>query len=335
MAAENYERLARILYPELEIVSDTEKFYHYRNKIEYSFALNDKNQLSFGFSERGGWDKVAITGCTLASPAITEVTEHLLDWLRQTTLSVTTLKSLILRSNSRGEVAAALFINQKITFPSTPKLDDHLRGFQIYFTDHRCPASRPDELLFSDGQNYLTEKINDIELKFGLLSFFQINPPLFEQALRDIEPWLDNNSSVVDYFSGVGAVSLTLHHKIKEAKLIEVNREAVDYAAENIKFNKLANFSAILSPAEKAVDYITSDQTIIFDPPRAGLGPTIIRKLHESEPPRIIYLSCDPATHARDIMSLSPLYEVKFLKLYNFFPRTPHIESLAILELKK
>jgi 23S rRNA (uracil1939-C5)-methyltransferase len=92
---------------------------------------------------------------------------------------------------------------------------------------------------------------------------------------------------------------------------------------------------AILAPSEKALEYIKNNATIIVDPPRAGLHEDVIAKLLEVIPERIIYLSCNPVTQARDIARLGEKYGVKYHRGYNFFPRTPHIEHLAILDLKK
>jgi 23S rRNA (uracil1939-C5)-methyltransferase len=155
--------------------------------------------------------------------------------------------------------------------------------------------------------------------------------PIFRQALRDIYSFLTNNEKIVDFYSGVGLISLPIAAKNKKITLVDVNREAIEFARENIKINNLTNCEAVCSSAESVVDFITSDKTIIFDPPRAGLDKIIIERIIEMLPEKIIYLSCDPATQARDLGKLKDFYNIKFFKLYNFFPRTPHIESLIIL----
>ena len=91
---------------------------------------------------------------------------------------------------------------------------------------------------------------------------------------------------------------------------------------------------AILANSEDALGFIVSNQTVILDPPRAGCDKKLINKLLEVEPQTIIYLSCNPATQARDVKVLLDKYEIKDIKTFNFFPRTPHIENLVILSLK-
>jgi 23S rRNA (uracil1939-C5)-methyltransferase len=95
----------------------------------------------------------------------------------------------------------------------------------------------------------------------------------------------------------------------------------------------LANNKTINAKTEDALDYITSDATIIVDPPRAGLHENVVKKLSQTSPPTIVYLSCNPVTQARDIAPLLGKYKIKHIQGYNFFPRTPHIENLVVLEL--
>jgi 23S rRNA (uracil1939-C5)-methyltransferase len=89
------------------------------------------------------------------------------------------------------------------------------------------------------------------------------------------------------------------------------------------------------APSEKALDYITADKPVIFDPPRIGLHDHVVERVLEVLPPKVIYLSCNPATQARDLAKLEAKYVIDFFEIYNFFPRTPHIETLAILTAKK
>lgn len=116
--------------------------------------------------------------------------------------------------------------------------------------------------------------------------------------------------------------------------MVEINADAVDFAKTNVKTNGLKHAEAILSPSEKAVSYISEHANLILDPPREGLHSDVVKKILEVKPKKIIYMSCNLSTHARDLGLLTPLYNITFLRLYNFFPRTPHIEGLAVLERK-
>ncbi|HNT29362.1 MAG TPA: 23S rRNA (uracil(1939)-C(5))-methyltransferase RlmD [bacterium] len=319
--------------------------YGYRNKIEYSFWHHDAdNRISLAFFQRGKHFRAPIETCLLAEPCINQTAELIIQWLNNHAINRGALKSLIIRSNGQGDTIAALFMREEIPFASYPKLGalpltgtqspSQFCGFQVYFSNPLSPAALPTKLLYSAGDDYLITKLNDVSLKFGSLSFFQINVPVFQQALALIKEYLDPSKEIVDFYSGVGAISLPLHSNFKHAVLVDNNEEAIEYAKQNITANQITNCKAVLSESEKIVDLIKHDKIIIFDPPRAGLHADVVAKVLQELPERIIYLSCNISTQARDIQLLSDAYKVSHLKLYNFFPRTPHIESLGVLERK-
>lgn len=318
----------------LDVISADENQYGYRNKMEYSFAIKD-NKISLGFFERGERRHISIDGCELAEDGINRTAKVILDWINSQRIPIRSLKSLIIRSNNQKQTIAALFIKDKMNFADYPELSNNFLGFHLYYSDHRCPASRPDLLLYTAGQDYLIANINGKKMKYGLLSFFQINIPVFARAVNDIAKFLNKEKSVVDFYSGVGAIGLALADYCKGIVFVDNNREAIAYAKENIELNNLQNkCRAEFSGAENITSLIEHEKIIIFDPPRAGLHEDIINTVLDEKPEKIIYLSCNVSTHARDIKLLSPAYRIKFLKLYNFFPRTPHVESLCILERK-
>lgn len=333
-AKEVYQKFSCVtLDDSLEIVSDKKSQINYRNKMEYHFIEKD-GEIKFAFFERGGAFLIPLEGgCFLANKEIEKAGKFILAWLNGIKAPVKALKTLILRFDGE-KVLAGLVVREKIKFASMPKIGDSLAGFHIYFADPYKPSNWLPEKIRVIGEEFLTAKINNRNLDYGLLSFFQVNENIFHQALEDISGFVDEDSQIVDFYSGVGAIGLGINKKIKSGVLVEVNPEAAKFAKENIAKNKIKNFKAVCAQAEKAVEYIAKDKTIIFDPVRAGLHPNIIKKVLEEKPRKIIYLSCDPATQARDLKQLSTIYSVKFFKLYNFFPRTPHIEALVVLELK-
>jgi len=332
MAKETYQKFSDLEIQKLTIENDG-KNWGYRNKMEYSFAEGKgEGNIRLSFFERGKKNRECIEPCELASPAINRVAKNILNWINIKKIPIRSLKAVIIRSNLAGQVIAALFIKDKLEFSDYPKLDEDLVGFQLYYSTHKSPASVPTALLYSVGQNYLEEKILETTLKYGVFSFFQINIPVFEMALNDIGGFLDKNKELVDYYSGVGSISLPLRDKCKGAMLVDNNQEAIDLAKENIDLNKLKKWKAECVPAEKMTDLITSDKIIVVDPPRAGLHEKVIGKLLSETPETVIYLSCNLSTQARDIKLLSEKYQIIFSKLYNFFPRTPHVESLIVLK---
>ena len=116
--------------------------------------------------------------------------------------------------------------------------------------------------------------------------------------------------------------------------MVEINESAVTEMRRNITALEKTKAGAVLASAESATDYITGDATIILDPPRAGLHQNVTDRLLEVLPQTIVYLSCNPVTQARDVTYLQEKYDITFHKGYNFFPRTPHIEHLVVLNKK-
>ncbi|HLD31747.1 MAG TPA: TRAM domain-containing protein [Patescibacteria group bacterium] len=305
----------------------------YRNKIEYSFA-EEGDGIKLAFFRRGQKQREPLVGCALSQPVINRVAESILLWINKEKIPLRSLKSLIIRTGQPNQALAALFIKDRLLFDSWPEIDQELIGFKLYYSTHKCPAAVPTELLITQGPEYLEGLINQTRLRFGLLSFFQINQPVFVQALADIGRFLDKERSALDFYCGVGSISLPLADQARDWVLVESNEEASEYAQENIHLNRIGNCRVECAPAEKMIQLIDAEKTLVVDPPRSGLHPKVLRSVLEQKPPQVMYLSCDLATQARDLAQFLPAYEPVFARLYNFFPRTPHVESLVILKKK-
>ncbi len=333
IALETYKRNGNIEIGDREIgdIKTDEHEYEYRNKMEYNFVFDEQNKPSLAFHKRGTHRLRPVEKCALSEPALQEASERIIEWLRKETIPFGTLKSLIVRSDTRGKAVAALFVKQPFLPAQEYPIDSSLVGFEMYLSDYRSPASVPTELLARAGNPILENTINGVQLQCGLLSFFQINPPVFELALQDIAPHL-GQGRVIDYYSGVGAISLALHGSYSEAVLIEENVEASTFAKKNVELNGFTNITVVNSLAEKAEADIRATDTVIVDPPRTGLHPDMVKTLLDKQPHKIIYVSCGLDTQARDIGLLKQAYTPVFWKLYNFFPHTPHIEGLCVLE---
>jgi len=341
IAIETYKKIGGNIFSTIDPdIIFPEQQYDYRNKIEFSFCDKnferdtDEEDISFAFFNRGGRSRFPVQTSKLASPPINQTAHYILDWIQTEHIPKRSLKTLIIRSNQAGETISALFIKDELTFHTYPKLTDTMKGFQIYYSTHKSPASVPTKLLYSIGQDYLIEEISSssTKLKYGLLSFFQVHIPIFQKALEDIADYIPENADLIDFYSGVGSIGLPLADKCKTLTLVDNNEEAIHYATENIMLNTIDHAQAHCIPAEKITDIITAEKTIILDPPRAGLHSDVIKKLLQETPRTIIYLSCNISTQARDIALLSKKYSISFSRLYNFFPRTPHIEGLTILK---
>ena len=322
-------------------VYSDDNIYNYRNKIEFSWysdtdAISSVDTLDIAFFRRGTKGKIPVTSTSLAHPNINQLAREIRDLLHTKAISARQLKTLLIRSDQVGNCVWQLYTKDKlpdiITESEASKLP--AQGGEIIYSDPRSPASRITERLASFGEITLRDSLLGTTFRYATESFFQINLPIYSQVLTDIRKFVPSDKPVIDLYSGVGTIGLTVTPSDQSLTLVEINQSAVDEMKHNITLLNRPNTEAILSASETVTNLIDTDSTVIVDPPRAGLHHDVVERLLEKSPSRIIYLSCNPVTQARDIKLLSDKYDISHLQGYNFFPRTPHIENLVILDLR-
>lgn len=329
--------LHNIVLPDPITVQTDEQMYEYRNKVEFSWWWDtDKNQLDLAFFKRGSKGKVPVDGTSLARADINRVARQVRDILRQRGVEARALKTVLLRCDQAGRVTAGLYVKEE-DFPAfTPA---ELRatgavGVELIYSNPKSPASVLTTQLQSWGTCTLTDTILGVPFRYTNHGFFQVNVPLYEQALRYMQPWVaEPGTPVVDMYAGVGSIGLTIGGD--NVTLIELNPAAVQQMNTTItELGRQGSATAVLAASEQALDYIQPGKTIIVDPPRTGLHTAVIERLLATRPPRIVYLSCNPVTQARDVALLAAGYGIRAHQGFNFFPRTPHIEHVVVLDRK-
>lgn len=317
------------------------KIFKYRNKVEFSFwwekseENENEGKLSLAFFKRGGKGKIPVFGTSLATPEINQAGQKVLVILRDRKTASRDLKTLLIRTNQKGEISAQLYVKDEKFEPFSKQEIASLgfKNFEIIFSNPKSPASVITKKLQALNEDKLSDQILGINFNYATESFFQINLPVYEQALRDMEQFINSQKPTLDLYAGVGSIGLTIGKQ--DLTLVEINKSAVSEMKRNInELRRDNNAKAILAPSEKVLDFIKKDTNLIVDPPRAGMNREVCEKILEIEPEKVIYLSCNPTTQARDVAILSKKYEIIYTRGYNFFPRTPHIENLIILELK-
>jgi 23S rRNA (uracil1939-C5)-methyltransferase len=308
----------------------------YRNKVEFSFWWdNETQQLDLAFFRRGTHGKIPVEGTSLAHPAIDAAARRIRDMLRQRNVEAYALKTLIVRCDQAGSIVAQLYVKDEDFAPFDPRDLQQLQlaGFELIFSNPKSPASVITRRLQAWGSVTLVDTVLDIPFAYAAEGFFQINLPVYEQALKDMREWVEAGKPTLDLYSGVGTIGLTIGGS--DLTLIESNEHAVREMKRNIAaLGRDASAKAVLAPSETALEHVTAEACVIVDPPRAGLHEDVIDKLLDVAPARIIYLSCNPATQARDVARLAETYGIRAHQGYNFFPRTPHIEHLVVLDKK-
>jgi 23S rRNA (uracil1939-C5)-methyltransferase len=304
----------------------------YRTKIEYSF-LEENNKYFFAFHKRENFrEKVKlIEGCKLISEKANSVSFLVLEEVNKRRTK--DLKTLIIRKSRRyDDIYISLLTsnkNQNFSFSN-----QELTGFSFIYSKKESPASTFDEIIYEWGREYLKEKILNLEIRYHYTSFFQNNIELFEKALEIMKENSNEFNKVVDLYAGVGVIGLSLKDYSKEIWSVEIDKKATQYAKINAELNDVKNLKTLALASEKIPrDVLENTDLLILDPPRTGLHKKLIKLILETKPRNIFYLSCNPITQARDFSFLKQVYRIKKFYGFDFYPNTPHLESLLILEI--
>lgn len=346
---------------------------YYRNKLEFGFSnrrwllegemhqadsgedsriLPDLNAL--GFHKAGFFDKIIdIQHCWLQaepSNALRNACREIAfgqnlefyDLRRHTGF----LRNLMVRLTTTGEVMLLVSFAKNDQKAIGRYLDAILEKFPGLTTLVYCVNTKLNDSMFDldmipySGKGYVIEQLDDLQFKIGPKSFFQTNSRqgkrLYDVAAQFAG--LTGQEIVYDLYTGTGSIALYLAHLCRQVVGIEEIPEAIADAEENMRLNGIANavfyagdVKQVLTP-EFAERHGRPD-VVITDPPRAGMHEKAVRFLLELAAPRIVYVSCNPATQARDLQLLSEKYEVLKVQPVDMFPHTHHIENVALLEL--
>ncbi|HHS96144.1 MAG TPA: 23S rRNA (uracil(1939)-C(5))-methyltransferase RlmD, partial [Phaeodactylibacter sp.] len=256
------------------------------------------------------------------------------------------LRNIIIRSNEAGEVMLIVIFGEDHDDQRAAYLDALLKRFPQIVSLYYCINQKVNDFILDldiicyRGTPYLLEKLGDVEFQIGPKSFFQTNT---QQAVRLFDivkefAGLTGNENVYDLYTGLGSIALYIAAQCHQVVGIEEIAAAIEDARLNQKRNNISN--AVFYAGD--VKYILSDEfsqkhglpdVVITDPPRAGMHREVVNTLLLLEAPKIVYVSCNPATQARDLYSLKQKYAVTKAQPVDMFPHTHHVENVVLLEL--
>jgi 23S rRNA (uracil1939-C5)-methyltransferase len=210
---------------------------------------------------------------------------------------------------------------------------------------YQCINTSRSQLDLLSGKMKLLAGLKNIELdlegrRFFLTpqSFFQLNTHQAIKIYRKVRELIgDNCSTVIEAFCGIGVMTLMLADKCERVIGIEIEKSAVADARKNAEENGITNARFICADANEEIGKIARRESIdvmVVDPPRTGLGEEFLKTIIKSKPRKIIYISCNPATLARNAGELSRQYKVEFIQPYDMFPQTPHVETVVLMSRK-
>ena len=369
---DNLRRIGKIELPEISPILGSAKTEFYRNKLEFTFSNKrwltaeevkqdvKYNQMNaVGFHIPGAFDKVlAIEKCWLQDDISNRIRNTIRDYAYEHTYSFINLRSqegmlrnMIVRTSSTGELMVILIC--KITEEHEMDLFKQLLQYVadqfpeitslLYIINNKCNDTINDlDVHVFRGNDHIFEEMEGLRFKVGPKSFYQTNSEqaynLYKVA-RDFAG-LTGDELVYDLYTGTGTIANFVSRQARKVIGIEYVPEAIEDAKVNAEINGIEN---TLFFAGDMKDILTQDfinqhgrpDVIITDPPRAGMHDDVINTILFAEPERIVYVSCNPATQARDLSLLSVKYAVKKVQPVDMFPHTHHVENVVLLEKLK
>tara|TARA_B110000483_G_scaffold19717_2_gene21659 strand:+ start:12320 stop:13723 length:1404 start_codon:yes stop_codon:yes gene_type:complete len=338
----------------------------YRNKLEYTFSTNrwftkeeiatgdDLDFRALGFHVPGQHTKVVdIEKCYLQNEFSNKLRNAVREYALEKDLVFYNIKiregflrNLVVRTASTGEILVILIVNEdndellplmafikekfseitSLNYIINPKLND------TYFDQTPICYS---------GKSFIIEKLGKFSFKVRPKSFFQTNTSQGERLYDVVKNFADlqGTETLYDLYAGVGSIGLYLSDNCNKLVGIEQIDQAVEDAKENAKLNAVENADFHVGDVRLLLnaDFLAKNgqpDILITDPPRGGMHPEIVQTILEARVPKIVYVSCNPSTQARDIAALDEFYKVVKMQAIDMFPHTVHIENVALLELK-
>ena len=329
--------------------------WRYRNKAQFPFGTDKEGNPVTGFYAARSHNIIPCTECWLGVEENKVILEKILDHLKTYHISTYDevsgkglLRHVLIRKGfTTGEVMVCLILNGR-TMPKLTELVDSLRevpgmtSITINVNTKNTNVIMGTEMISVWGQDYITDYIGNIKYQISPLSFYQVNPvqtkKLYETALEYAD--LKGNETVWDLYCGIGTISLFLAQKAGKVYGVEIVPQAINDARQNAKLNGIKNAEFFVGKAEEVLpekyekEGIYAD-VIVVDPPRKGCDTAALETMVKMKPERIVYVSCDSATLARDVKWLVERgYEVKKVKACDMFPGTVHVESIVLLSHK-
>lgn len=366
--ADNLQRIGRIALPPFEPIAGANPITHYRNKLEYTFSnrrfllpselhnsdISSQTDVA-GFHAKGLFDKVVdIRQCHLQAEPTNAIRLAIKQFALERSFSFYDIRShsgflrtLTLRICRSGEIMVNVVFGHDDEQKRTELLQ-HVAGkfpsitALLYTINTKFNDSLHDlEPVVYSGKGYVTETLEDFRFKIGPKSFFQTNTWQAEALYRITREFaeLKGTETVYDLYCGTGSIGIFLSGRAQKIIGVEVIGEAVEDARENAKINNIQHaefFSGDVSNVctPEFFDRHGRPDVIITDPPRAGMSEALVEKILETESPLVVYVSCNPATQARDLNLLAVKYEVTRVRPVDMFPHTHHIENVVQLRLK-
>lgn len=352
----NLERIGGFTDISLEPIIGMEEPYHYRNKAQFPVGTDKNDEIVVGFYAGRTHDIIPNTKCYLGTKVNEEILQVVLEYMKKYNISAYDeasgkglVRHILIRTGfTSGEIMVCLVVNGK-KLPKSEKLVEALTKIQgmtsitINTNEKRTNVILGEEIHLLWGTTYIQDNIGDITYRISPLSFYQVNPvqtkKLYETALEYAD--LKGEETVWDLYCGIGTISLFLAQKAKMVYGVEIVPQAIEDARENAVLNNIQNAKFYVGKAEEVLPELYEKEgiyadVIVVDPPRKGCDEKCLETIVKMQPKRVVYVSCDSATLARDLRYLCDRgYEVKRGRACDMFPMTGHVETVVLMSRKE
>ncbi|MBQ6560262.1 MAG: 23S rRNA (uracil(1939)-C(5))-methyltransferase RlmD [Erysipelotrichaceae bacterium] len=331
------EILANILKPfeVLDIVPD-EVHYYYRNKVQIPYR-----DAKMGFYRKYSNDIVEFDDCLIESKTANRIIEDLKELLKDYPKAGQIRHILIKQNHDQSEMMLGFIAYEKIDLTDIVniliKKYPPICSVILNINNKETNVILGEEEILLYGKPYIMDEYHGIRVKISLKSFYQVNYRQMlklHELIRELSE-RDEESRVLDLYCGIGTISLFMAKSAKQVTGVEIVKEAVANAKDNAMINRIENVDFVLADASKGMDsYLKDKDIVIVDPPRKGLSKELIDSLIKNGINRIIYVSCNPQTLARDLKLFENDYHISEIHPVDMFPYTIHCECVVRLEKK-
>ncbi len=339
--------------PPVQDALGSEHVFYYRNKMEYAFSPHPNKKLVLGLHPRRRFDIVFdLKECFLQSEIANKIVDFVRKFAKEKNLSAYDhrnrsglLRFLVIKEGKNTDMTMVNLVTYKGRFPPAKDFCNTIfSNFPSVKSIVRNINSKVSQIAVGEeeehlgGERTITERLGKFIFEISSNSFFQTNPrqaeKLYQIVLNSAD--LQGDEEVLDLYCGNGTISLFLSSAARKVVGVETVEEAVQNARRNAELNNVNNCQFIRGETKKVLKDFEQDKKIphlvVIDPPRAGLHPRAIRSLLNMKPPKIVYVSCNPTTLARDLkMFCEKDYKLENVQPVDMFPHTYHIESVAKL----
>ncbi len=365
---DNLQRIAKVKLPPVQPILPSPAIYHYRNKLEFTFSnkrwitgyskeldFSKLNMNGLGFHLPKKFDRILdIRHCYLQETLSDKIRLAVKDYAISNGLTFYDvrnweglLRNLIIRNTIDGEwmIILSFLYEDKAIYGLLEFLKEkfpEVTSLMYVINPKKNDTILDLEVKLYAGKAFISEKMEDITFKIGPKSFYQTNS---EQALRMYRivrdfAGLSGAETVYDLYTGTGTIALFVARKAKKVIGIEYVEAAIEDARENAILNDINNTTFFAGDMVNVLDgeFIRmhgKPDVIITDPPRAGMHPKVVEQIIKAAPEKIVYVSCNPATQARDLSLLDTFYEVKKVQPVDMFPHTHHVENVVLLKRRE